>query len=163
MSNKFTNTENLLIIRSSIPSLLELFIKECENIGWKYNDNFTDRSEVKNYIITKDKGCCLYFSSQFECFKNIPAFALSYSGGDGGEKIYNLDTQFIEALEAAKLVYINIKLSIPNIIVHNISKDYNAIITSDAIISVGCQTITFEKFDELAKAVEMMKINLQQK
>ena len=147
---RFENKENLIVVRSSKASLLKAFIEECENIGWKYVDSFTDRSRVDEYTTQVGKEKCLYFSTGFARALKSPGFALSSSRSFAGEEVYNLDTQFILALDAAKVAYDMCRNR--DIIIKNISKDYDATVTEKGIV-VGCQTISFEKFEEISKAV----------
>ena len=75
-------------------SLYEAFKKEAEALGWTYNSDFVP------FDITRKGLCsCLYFSFDFGGkMKGMPAFALSSTN----EMRFQLESQFAEALEAAK-------------------------------------------------------------
>lgn len=144
---RFKNIENIMVIKSSKASLFKAFIEECEKIGWKYLDDFKSRELVDDY--TTGTGC-LYFSIGFFGNYGVKGMAFSNSSASSGEECYNIDKEFMKALEAAQVAFDEIT---GVIIINNISKDYNAIVSVEGI-QVGCQTISFEKFREIALAVD---------
>ena len=74
-------------------SLYKAFKTEVEKLGWTYNSDFVP------FDITRKGLCsCLYFSFDFTYMKDQPAFAFSNTA----DKPFKLESQFAEALEAAK-------------------------------------------------------------
>jgi len=76
-------------------SLYEAFKKEAEALGWTYNSDFVPFDDQQSLCN------CLYFSFDFGGkMKGMPTFSLSSTS----EKTFKLESQFAEALEAAKQI-----------------------------------------------------------
>ena len=86
-------------VKSDSFALYEAFKKECEEIGWKYNDLFTPFNNFEC-----DKWKCMWFDKGWDNFdKNMLMFSISTPDSRG--KIFNLGSQFSEALAYAKKVF----------------------------------------------------------
>lgn len=131
-------------IRSNNFSLYEAFKKECEKIGYKYNDafNFFDEGSM---VRTN----CLFFNeSEGWLLKNKEGYLFAFSNSDRFTT-FTLPKQWDEALSYVKIKYKEYKEYKEyknNIVVLN--NEYIAEIKENHI-NVGCQKIEFEKIKEL--------------
>lgn len=142
--------EKCFAVKSKYESVYLAFITECEKIGWVWTEDFNSKSSIRHYVNNSpdSSGKCIFLSTNFAGFLGKAAF--SFSSTD--KKIIDLDTEFEDAMIAAKLLYektlSNFSMKLNNL--------YEAIIDDD-MINVGCQSISFETFDQLVKLVKLYK------
>jgi hypothetical protein len=80
--------------------LIEAFIELCEKLGWKWDEDFSQKAHDHwPYIIF-----CRQFNPHKPNSKPLDTW-FSHTGGVGGYKTFNLDTDFPEALEHAREAY----------------------------------------------------------
>lgn len=127
-------------------NLIEAFKKECEEMGWEYNELFTI---FKKGNFRHDS--CLYFSNNFRAYEGKPAFSISYTD----EKKLSLPIDWEKAIEFAKTNLEKIKNKSKRIV--PLTNDYTAEIRDDGIVQVGCQEIPFNKVEELYEAIQFFK------
>jgi hypothetical protein len=72
---------------------------------------------------------------------------------------FDLDSQFNEAIGKVK-EYVEQEKFQKSMVVAHITKEYDAIVDEKGI-HVGCQLVTFEKFDELLEVVTQVRENLK--
>ena len=91
-------TEKEFAVKSDSFALYEAFKKECEGIGWKYNDCLVkfDKDEYRR------KCSCMYFSTEWN--DNLGC-AFSLSNVSDNTLMFKLDGQFSEALAYAKRIF----------------------------------------------------------
>lgn len=127
------------------------FIIECEKIGWVWNTTFNSKTIVNEYLNGNSSGGnCIYLSYGFNACLGKPA--MSFSSWRG---LMCLDTNFDAAVEKARKYY-ECFLPKKQPLRMNLSTDYDAVIDKNEIV-VGCQHISFEKFDELALLVKQYR------
>jgi len=147
-----------LTFRSKYSSVYNAFIVEAEAIGVIYNDGYTHRREVKDYVnlgaVTRSEFRCLYLSNNTVNYKGKFSMVLTVSSTP---IVFDLDRQFEEALEAIKEWMEEEKNK--SIVIEGILSDYNVKVTREGI-QVGCQRVAFDKFDILVSEVDKFRKSL---
>ena len=138
-----------LAVKSKYASVYNAFITECEKIGWVWVEQFNSKSRVNIYICAEnDQFGSIYLSNEFSWAMGKELFSFSTTN----EERIDLDTDFELALSMARTIYDKIAKAYTM----ELTDNYKAIIDDDMII-VGCQRISFQKFDELKELVNQYK------
>jgi len=134
-------------VYSKYASVYNAFIIECEKIGWVWNEFFAKKSQIDSYLNNGNSNRCIWFSTHFKAYSDTPAFSFS-----SGSNLMCLDTDFEGAIQKVKESFELIKPK-KQALRMRLTPDFNVNIDNDEIV-VGCQHISFEKFDELALLVK---------
>jgi hypothetical protein len=122
--------------------VMKAFKEACEEMGWKYLEDFTWFS-LEN--------CRAYGEMYFTTYgfgKNSNAFSISNLSASVSA-VFTLPLQWEEALEHAKQLLEDKKVMV------QLNKDYTAEVDlKSKTAKVGCQTFTYEKIRELYLAFE---------
>jgi len=125
--------------------LYNAFAEELKAMGYKHASHFTEftPSELK-------RSNCIYISNNWDSIPYPPSFAFSSTLGNA----ILLESEWEKAIETAKKFIDSIK----SISTFQLTKDYSAEIDyNKEVIKVGCQEISFDKVNELAKQINKYK------
>lgn len=144
-----TNKMKDFAIVSNSTALLKAFTQEANAMGWRRNAKFNNNkplTELFHDVVFGNNFSCLFFGEGWSMtngvFEGCGWAASNYSGDI---KVFNLNTQWDEAVKYAK-EYLEHK----QIKTLELTKDYTAKIDmKNKVVVVGCQTIPFSKVDEL--------------
>jgi hypothetical protein len=134
-----------MAVKSDSFALYKAFKEECEKLGWKYNEKFSEFTHER--ALVRDLNC-MYFSYDFDYMQGEPAFSLSYTS----LKSFQLPQQWYQALKCAKDM-----LEVGRNTVQ-LNEDYTARVDAKRkVVTVGCQEFSFDKVLELAKIINKSK------
>lgn len=137
-----------LAIKSNSWHLIKAFKEAAEEMGWRYNTDFTSFTQEKfESEGTSSTSRCLYFSFDFGEMEGIPAFALSNTDLDH----FELPKDWNRAVVAAKQMILENKPYLHRV---ELNEDYTAVVDiKKRVVRVGCQEFSFDKVQEIAKII----------
>lgn len=137
-----------LAIKTRDWHLMKAYKEAVEEMGWKYNTQFTAFTQEKfESEGTSSTSRCLYFSFDFGEMEGIPAFAISNTELDH----FELPKDWNRAVVAAKQMILENKPYLRRV---ELNEDYTAVVDiKKRVVRVGCQEFAFDKVQEIAKII----------
>ena len=137
-----------LAIKTNSWHLMKAFKEAVEEMGWKYNTQFTAFTQEKfDSEGTSSTSRCLYFSFDFDEMEGVPAFALSNTELDH----FELPKDWNRAVVAAKQMLLENKPYLRRV---ELNEEYTAVVDiKKRIVRVGCQEFSFGKVLEIANII----------
>lgn len=125
MSNK--SNEIAFAVKSKYFSVYEAYKKELEKIGYEWNHKFNLFFES----VAKDKKC-IYVGTGWQGYGSAPM--MSFSNPGSGVKVFNLDSEFEEAVSYANEEYDRRKVPVERVV---LNREWVAEVYHDRIVVCG--------------------------
>lgn len=129
MSKKSNAYAIAFAVKSKYFSVYEAYKKELEKIGYEWNHKFNPFFES----VTKDR-TCIYVGAGWEGYGGKPM--MSFSNPGSGVRVFNLDSEFEEAVAFAKSEYNRHMSTYAKVVLNSV---HTAVVYRDRIV-VGCET-----------------------
>ncbi len=143
-----------LAIKTNSWHLVKAFKEAVEEMGWRYNTQFTAFTQEKfESEGTSSTSRCLYFSFDFDEMEGVPAFAISNTELDH----FELPKDWNRAVVAAKQMILENK---PYLCRVELNEDYTAVVDiKKRVVRVGCQEFPMDKVLQIADIFKKQTFN----